>query len=754
MAKKVKTKNGEKDAGTATTTASEPTTQTKWDEYVVHEFDALGGARKYDGKRGSDTLALSFTAAEWEELNEGRHALRDALHAFGETLVAAGTSSTHFLFGALDITARRFEKFEVLVDGTAVSLKDASVTAGNGAVDLAAGDVATLDLATLVNAPDGLRGLEIASTPTGDGTQAPPARVLDGTTVSFDAATDFAALGAGESAQFTYGYSARDLDGDVDAGELTLTVHGVNDAPQTEDIAVRVAENASNFAPLTQEDGARTIVNAGGFYVLDADAGTLTFVARGEAGLSPDDVAPENGAVVYINPNTSNWFIEAVAYADGAAAPVAASDFVVSGYAGRSLARGETLYFLEGGDGISISLDIPAVGSAAGSATASVTLEGLFYEPYAANVVTVDHVAVALEPEGTEPAVAIEPVVHDPDAGDTFTLALDTHETQGTVTVVDGTMLYDQGNGFGYLAAGESATDTFRYTATDEAGVGTTSTVTVTVEGTNDRPDATPLAAEVFAEGSLVEAFESGVDARTVPNAGMFYVLDQTTGELTVVSRTVAVNRIEDLGLADSVVIHVNPNTQSMFLEAARVEGGTVTAIDPMFLVPTGFAGETTVSGNWLIITEALDGAEVSLAVEGLATADGPADAALVLSGISYAGPGLTTSVDIAGAGGVVAPAGVETSVTVQAEVFDLDGDVFTFTLDTSATAGSVTHDGAGGFTYTAAGAFDWLEPGETAVDTFTYTATDEAGGFDTATVTITNIGLVAGNGTEDAMLA
>jgi VCBS repeat-containing protein len=73
----------------------------------------------------------------------------------------------------------------------------------------------------------------------------------------------------------------------------------------------------------------------------------------------------------------------------------------------------------------------------------------------------------------------------------------------------------------------------------------------------------------------------------------------------------------------------------------------------------------------------------------------------------------------------------------------DFDPDVFDLLLvtavDTSGTAGEVTRWGPrGAFTYDPNGRFDYVQPGESATDSFTYTVSDACGDNATATVTIT----------------
>jgi VCBS repeat-containing protein len=67
-------------------------------------------------------------------------------------------------------------------------------------------------------------------------------------------------------------------------------------------------------------------------------------------------------------------------------------------------------------------------------------------------------------------------------------------------------------------------------------------------------------------------------------------------------------------------------------------------------------------------------------------------------------------------------------------------GDNLTVTaLDTSGTVGAVNAwDADGSFTYNPNGQFEYLQAGDSATDSFTYTVSDGNGGTDTATVTIT----------------
>ena len=100
---------------------------------------------------------------------------------------------------------------------------------------------------------------------------------------------------------------------------------------------------------------------------------------------------------------------------------------------------------------------------------------------------------------------------------------------------------------------------------------------------------------------------------------------------------------------------------------------------------------------------------------------------------------------------------------TVSADFSDIDAsDTHTFSVNDSETAGIVTNNEDGTFSYDPNGQFESLAVGETASDTFTYTVDDGNGGTSTATVTITITGqndapianAVSGSANEDGPVA
>ncbi|TXI28913.1 MAG: hypothetical protein E6Q60_06295 [Nitrosomonas oligotropha] len=86
------------------------------------------------------------------------------------------------------------------------------------------------------------------------------------------------------------------------------------------------------------------------------------------------------------------------------------------------------------------------------------------------------------------------------------------------------------------------------------------------------------------------------------------------------------------------------------------------------------------------------------------------------------------------------------TTANVLANDSDGDGDVLHISaLDTTDTRGLVINNDDGTFNYNPNGAFDYLNAGESATDSFVYTVSDGNGGSDTATVFIEVMGVEDG---------
>jgi VCBS repeat-containing protein len=98
-------------------------------------------------------------------------------------------------------------------------------------------------------------------------------------------------------------------------------------------------------------------------------------------------------------------------------------------------------------------------------------------------------IAIADKVSEDGPAVTLTANFTDPDRDDTHGFSINTAGTKGNViNNNDGTFSYDPNGQFEFLALGQTATDTFAYTVTDNHGASSTATASITVIGQNDAP--------------------------------------------------------------------------------------------------------------------------------------------------------------------------------------------------------------------------------------------------------------------------
>lgn len=198
-----------------------------------------------------------------------------------------------------------------------------------------------------------------------------------------------------------------------------------------------------------------------------------------------------------------------------------------------------------------------------------------------------------------------------------------------------------------------------------------------TVAGNVLANDTDPDAADVL---SVVAAHE-GSAADTIIPAGGNSVIVGTYGLLT-------------LGSNGSYSFVANTG-------AAQALGAGVTATDTFTYAISDGAGHT---------------ATATLTVTVTGTNDGPVTQALATT-VGENGP----------------------AVTLAPNFTDLDaGDSHSTSVNTTGTLGSVTLNPDGTFAYNPNGAFESLQAGQTATDSFTYTVTDGSGAASTSTVTVT----------------
>ncbi|ODR89607.1 hypothetical protein A8M32_20075 [Sinorhizobium alkalisoli] len=312
-------------------------------------------------------------------------------------------------------------------------------------------------------------------------------------------------------------------------------------------------------------------------------------------------------------------------------------------------------------------------------------------------------------------------VSSDVDAGATATWSGNASGSYGSFAITTaGVWTYTLDNGLAdSLAEGETRTESFVVTVTDDKGATDTQTVTITVNGTNDAPvigessvttgsvtetglaadDETAVTGPTTATGTMASSdVDAGATATWSGNAsGSYGSFAITTGGVWTYTL--------DNGLADSLA-EGETRTESFVVTVTDDKGATATETVTITVNGTNDApviGESSVTTG--SVTETGLAADDETAVTGPTTATGT----MVSSDVD-AGATATWSGNASGSYGSFA-------ITT--------GGVWTYTLDN--------------------GLADSLAEGETRTESFVVTVTDDKGATATETVTITV------NGTNDA---
>ena len=439
---------------------------------------------------------------------------------------------------------------------------------------------------------------------------------------SFDPGSDFQDLGVGETREVSFTYEVADGQGGTDQASVTVTVTGANDGPQ-----------ASGGTLGGTEDGGAV---AGNLSASDVDGDSLTYSLVS---------GPAEGSV------TVN--------ADGSYSFDPGSDF-------QDLGVGETR-------DVSFTYEVSDGQGGTDQASVTVTVTGANDGPQASG-----GTLGATEDGG---AVAGNLSASDVD-GDTLTYSLVSGPAEGSVTVnADGSYSFDPGADFQDLGVGETRDVSFTYEVADGQGGTDQASVTVTVTGANDGPQASGGTLGATEDGGAVAGnlSASDVDGDTLTYS---LVSGPAEGSVTVnADGSYSFNPgsdFQDLGVGETRDV-------SFTYEVADGQGGT-------------------------------DQASVTVTVTG--ANDGP----------QASGGTLGATED----GGVVAG---------NLSASDVDGDTLTYSLVSGPAEGSVTVNADGSYSFDPGSDFQDLGVGETRDVSFTYEVADGQGGTDQASVTVTVTG-------------
>jgi VCBS repeat-containing protein len=308
----------------------------------------------------------------------------------------------------------------------------------------------------------------------------------------------------------------------------------------------------------------------------------------------------------------------------------------------------------------------------------------------------------------------------------------------------DGSYSYDPNGKFEYLAVDKSATDSFTYAAADNHNAASNAaTVNLTIEGVNDAPVAVDdVVAPAGGGGTPVETLLDFEDVTDLGNMdgysllGFFLFPGAGVGSSTVAAASTGQDNAG--GGADGAI--------------QRADGGNFTLLS-LSLAANNAAHPVTIIGYDNGAQVALLTADAGPLGAGYATFTFGSDWGSVDLVRFFADTGDYTLVDNVHVayGSSAAASGYSEDLPLDINVLANDTDVdLTDVLHVSATiatsamgaAISLNTDGTVHYDPALAAAIQALAQGETATDTFSYTASDGHGGTDVATVSVALLGV------------
>ncbi len=285
-----------------------------------------------------------------------------------------------------------------------------------------------------------------------------------------------------------------------------------------------------------------------------------------------------------------------------------------------------------------------------------------------------------------------------PESSDDLEVVGVTQPARGSVTYNAGDLTFDPNGEFEDLAPGETATETFTYTMSDGEGGTATSTVTVTITGADDPTVANPDSAVTNEESSVViDVLDNDLDPDASDHPLMVSSVTQPSlGVVSIASDGSTVTfdpdgDFENLAVGEHVTVTFTYTTSTMVTETVTV---TVTGAND---APTAVDDAKVTSEDSMVNIKVLTGAD-------------------------------STAPD-------TDPDGDPLSV------IEIDGTTAGGTVVLSSGAIAILK-GDGSIDYHPNGRFEYLDDGQTATDSFTYTVSDGHGGTSTATVTVTITGV------------
>ncbi|MDF1720842.1 MAG: Ig-like domain-containing protein [Minwuia sp.] len=500
-------------------------------------------------------------------------------------------------------------------------------------------------------------------------------------TFDFDPNGQFEGLAAGASATDSFTYAISDGNGGTDTATATVTITGVNDAPDAVDDVAAVVESGTVTGSVLSND-------------VDVDLGdTLTVTAvNGVAAAVGNVVVLPTGASVVLN-------------ADGTFSYDASTSDVFDAL-GRDATLADTFtYSISDGNG------------GADTATVNVTVTGENDAPVATDdaFVTDEATQISGDVIANDLDVDSDPLTVSAVNGAGAGVGNQVTLTSGALLTLnaDGSFDYDPNGQFENLGAGQSATDSFTYTASDPDGATDTATASVTINGVNDAPDAVD-------------------DTFSIAQNGLF-TGDLIANDIDIDGDALSLIAFGNNDLTGGLSVFVNDDGSEFNFSA----NGTFT-FDPKNAFDDLGQGETRDVNFTYTISDGNGGTDTANAT---ITVNGQNEPPVTVD------DALATTEDAAITGNVLAndddPEGDALTV---AAVNGAAGNVATQIVLNSGAL--LTINANGDVSLDPNGALEALGTGDTRVETVTYTASDGFGGFDDGTLTVTI------NGVNDAPVA
>lgn len=510
------------------------------DRMVLDGLDGQArGLNRYDGGRGHDTFEIRLSLDEWLAIQTS---LRVDLKALSHQ-IDAGRDRRWFEFDSLNVKVREFEALRLVVDGKEISWEDSPVSAVNDRIRVSEDRVARgsvlenddigdpLDAVTLISGPS--RGV---------------LKLRDDGTFRFKAAGSFDELALGEVAKEVFKYRVTDIDGDSDTARGKIRIVGKNDAPvMAAGEMSAIVDEGGQPLDLTalgsdvdsDDDGATliyTITGApaeGQAWLDGADLyfetdGDMQDLASGETrdvfvevtatdrhgasatGLvrvtveSAEEPVEANADTFVFNANVASFSGSVVAndvIPNELASVVLVGDAPAGG--AFELRNDGTFSYVPATDLQSLALgqvsprtfDYELTGSLGGKAQATATLQvvGVNDAPTMSDgALTAIDSRDDLQPRGAF-VIDLSTLGRDIDDDESpFTLTYEVSRGPlfGNAWVEGSDLLFQAGSTLRYLDVGRSETLDLEVMATDQHGASATSTITITIEGSDQAPVA------------------------------------------------------------------------------------------------------------------------------------------------------------------------------------------------------------------------------------------------------------------------